>query len=130
MRSQAIRLLKWDSLGGILSFLCLIHCLVLPWLAALLPVTLLLDESAHSWLFMALGPAAALAAWSGFQEHRYSLPSVLLAAGVFLVGIAAFMPIDEVWEVTLTVTGSLLLISGHIHNGRLTLIHRIALQLS
>lgn len=130
MFAKNIRWLDWDRLGGALSFLCLIHCLVLPWMAALLPVTLLLDESAHVWLFLALAPAAALAAWSGFRTHRKHLPSTFMATGVLLVGIAAFTPINEALEVALTVAGSLLLITGHIHNRRLKPVHRRVIQAS
>lgn len=130
MRSQTIRRLDLDILGSTLSFLCLIHCLVLPWMAAMLPVTQLLDESAHVWLFLAIAPAAALAAWSGFRIHHRHSPGVFMAAGVCLVGIAAFAPINETLEVLITLAGSLLLIAGHVHNGRLKLVHRIVMQAS
>ena len=130
MLSQTMRRLGQDFLGGALSFLCLIHCLLLPWMAVLLPVTLLMYESAHVWLFMALAPAAAIAGWSGFRAHHQQLPGTLMAAGVMLVGGAGFAPINESLEVSLTVAGSFLLIAGHIHNGRLKLIHRIATQIS
>lgn len=130
MFSKNIRRVDWDRLGGALSFLCLVHCLVLPWMAALLPVTLLLNESAHIWLFLALAPATVLAASSGFRTYRRHLPSTLMATGVLVVGVSAFTSINEALEVTLTVAGSLLLIASHIYNGRLKLIHRIVMQAS
>lgn len=125
-----MRRLDLDILGSTLSFLCLIHCLVLPWMAALLPVTQLLDESAHVWLFLAIAPAAALAAWSGFRSHRQHLPAALMGGSVCLVGIAAFAPINATLEVLITLAGSVLLIAGHVHNGRLKLVHRIVMQAS
>lgn len=128
MYTKTLHLLKWDSLGGFLSFLCLIHCLILPWMAALLPFTLWLDETAHIWLFCALVPAAALAAWNGFHEHGQILPIAFMSTGIALVGLGAFLPMSKTLETVLTVAGSLLLVSGHIINGRLTLIHRIAAQ--
>jgi len=130
MLSRTTRRFSPDFLGGALSFICLIHCLLLPWMAALLPVTRMVDESAHTWLFLTLAPIAVFAGWTGFREHRQQLPGTLMAAGVLLVGSAAFAPINETLEVSLTVAGSLLLIAGHIHNGRLKLIHRIATQTS
>jgi hypothetical protein len=128
MFSKSIHLLKWDSLGGCLSFLCLVHCLILPWMAALLPITLFLDESMHVWLFFALVPAATLAAWNGYREHGQALPVTLITAGIALVGLGAFWPMSETLKTALTIAGSLLLVAGHIINGRLTLIHRIVMQ--
>jgi len=124
------RWLYWDGLGGFLSLLCLIHCMVLPWLAALLPITLLLDESAHIWLFLALAPAAVMAAISGYRTHRQHLPIILIVPGVMLVGGAAFTPISESLEVSLTIVGSLLLIIGHLLNGRLKFGQSMVLQTS
>lgn len=97
-------------------------------MAALLPITLWLDESAHVWLFYALVPAAALAGWNGFREHSQVLPIILMCAGIVLVGLGAFLPMSIALETVLTVAGSLLLVAGHIINGRLTLIHRIVMQ--
>ena len=97
-------------------------------MAALLPVTLWLDESAHFWLFCTLVPAAVLAAWNGFRTHRQLLPISLMIAGVVLVGLGTFLPMSSVLETAITVAGSLLLIAGHRLNGRLILIHRIAMQ--
>lgn len=128
MLSRTLFHLSPDFLGGVLSFLCLIHCLMLPWMAALLPVTLISDESVHVWLFLALGPAAAMAGWGGLREHRRHLPVLLMASGVLLVGSAVFAPINQALEVPITVTGSALLIAGHIHNGRMKRVHRIVMQ--
>jgi hypothetical protein len=130
MLSKKLYRLSWDHLGGFLSFLCMIHCLVLPWLLIMLPFALLLDEYVHLWLFLAITPTAALAAWSGFRQHRQHLPAIFILLGVFLVGIAALRPIGEGLEVTLTVVGSLLLIFGHVHNGRLRDNYRLAMQIS
>jgi hypothetical protein len=113
-------------LGGVLSFLCLIHCLVLPWMAALLPIALLTDESAHAWLFAALAPAALLAAFTGYRANADPKPAWGLVVGVTLVGAAAFAPWLESVETLLTVVGSLLLIGCHGHNLRLARIRHIA----
>lgn len=127
---QPIRPLKWNSPGSILSYLCLIHCLIPPWMTALLPVTTILDESAHVCLFTALTLSVALAAWMGFRKHRQVIPGAVMAAGIALVGIVAFIPTGERVKTVLTVAGSLLLIAGHISDGRMTHIHRIVMQQS
>jgi len=96
----------------------------------MLPFALLLDESVHLWLFLAIAPIATLAAWSGIREHRQHLSAIFILLGVFLVGIATLTPIGEGLEVTLTVAGSLMLIFGHVHNGRLRNKHRHAMRAS
>ncbi|MEQ1601840.1 MAG: MerC domain-containing protein [Methylophilaceae bacterium] len=87
-----------------------------------------MDESVHIWLFCALVPAATLAVWNGFREHGQSLPILFMSTGIALVGSGTFLPMSRTLETTLTVAGSLLLVAGHIINGRLTLIHRIVMQ--
>ncbi len=127
---QLIHLLKWNSPGSILSYLCLIHCLIPPGITALLPITMILDESAHVCLFTALTLGVALTAWMGYRKHRQVTPGAVMAVSIALVGIAAFMPTGERVETVLTVAGSLLLIAGHIADGRVTHIHRIVMQQS
>ncbi|MCB5188915.1 MerC domain-containing protein [Methylobacillus caricis] len=119
-------MINWDKLGNILSFLCLIHCIALPWLALTLPLAILMDERVHVWLFIALLPAAIFGAWSGWRHHHDLKPSMLLAGGLTLVGFAAFLPIGEAAEVAVTIPGSLLLIAGHSLNRRLNTLSQIA----
>lgn len=102
---------------------------MLPWLAVTLPLSIFLDERVHVWLFIALLPAAIFGAWSGWRHHHDLKPSILLAGGLVLVGIAAFLPVSEATEIAVTIPGSLLLIAGHSLNRRLkTLSHMLASQ--
>ena len=126
MRLSSTHNLPWNGLGGALSFLCLIHCLGLPWLAVLLPVTPLLDESTHLYLFLLLAPIAIFAAWQGLRRHGICKSAFLLCLGLVLVGVAVFMPLSESREIVVTLAGSLLLISGHILNSRLAQSYRTA----
>lgn len=118
MRLFSSHHLPWNGLGGTLSFLCLIHCLALPWLAVLMPMAPLLDESAHLYLFLLLAPIAAFAAWQGLRKHGKSKPAIYLSFGLALAAMALLAPIGESLEILLTVIGSLLLISGHVLNSR------------
>lgn len=122
----AQKLINWDKLGNVVSWLCLVHCTVLPWLVISMPLSFLLDESVHLWLFLALFPAAVFGAWSGWRQHSNGKPSILLAAGLALVGSATFIPMSTTAEVALTIPGSLLLIAGHTLNRRLQRIMHIA----
>jgi hypothetical protein len=110
--------LPWNGLGGTLSFLCLIHCLALPWLAVLLPVAPLLDESVHLYLFLLLTPIAALAAWQGLSKHGKRMPPIFLGIGLVLVALAMLLPVSRASEIMLTAAGSLLLLTGHVLNSR------------
>ncbi|WP_081775038.1 MerC domain-containing protein [Methylobacillus glycogenes] len=123
------KIFNWDKLGNFVSLLCLVHCLVLPWLAMFMPLSVFLDESVHVWLFAALLPAAVFGAWSGWRHHADLKPSLLLASGLILVGCAAFLPMNTAAEIALTIPGSLLLIAGHSLNRRLqALSHFAAMQ--
>ncbi len=126
IRFSILKLVNWDKFGNFVSMLCLIHCTVLPLLAMVLPLSVFLDESVHVWLFIALLPAAIFGAWSGWRHHGDGKPSLLLAAGLALVGSAAFLPMSTAAEIAVTIPGSLLLIAGHTLNRRLNLISHIA----
>lgn len=82
MRLLSTDNLPWNGLGSALSFLCLIHCLALPWLAVLMPVASLLDESVHVFLFLLLASIAAYAAWQGLYNHGKRKPTLFISAGV------------------------------------------------
>ncbi len=117
--------ISWDAVGTTFSLLCLVHCLLLPWLALLLPVAWLLDESVHLWLLFLLVPSAAVAALRGLILHGRFTPAALLGAGSTLVSLACLEAASEFTEVALTVAGSLLLITGHLVNSRWIRIHRM-----
>nr|WP_287110276.1 MerC domain-containing protein [Methylobacillus sp.] len=125
MRLTDLKFLNWDKFGNFISLLCLAHCIVTPLIAMVLPLSIFMDESVHIWLFIALLPPAIFGAWSGWRHHGDSKPSLLLAAGLALVGIAAFAPMDTVAEIALTIPGSLLLIAGHTLNRRLNLLSHL-----
>lgn len=126
IRLTDLKFLNWDKFGNFVSLLCLIHCTVLPLIAMVLPLSVFLDEAVHVWLFIALLPAAIFGAWSGLRHHGDGKPSLLLAAGLALVGAAAFVPMNTAAEIALTIPGSLLLIAGHTLNRRLKLISHLA----
>jgi hypothetical protein len=109
----------WDKLGGSISFLCLIHCLMWPWLAILTPLLMLTEDSTHRWLFIILVPAAIMAGINAYMVHRQHKPWILLMIGLVLIGLPIFMHMDESKETVTTVAGSLLLIAGHLLNRKL-----------
>jgi len=104
------------------SLLCLVHCLALPVLLLLLPGALGLFARSEAFHYAALAlvmPAALAAFWLGHRRHRAVAPAALGAAGAAcLAGALWHAPAENV-ETLLTVTGSLLLVTGHAINWRL-----------
>lgn len=106
----------WDRLGVGLSGLCVIHCLVLPIMVSLLPLYPV-AEDIHEWshpiLLILIIPAAYFSLRSG-NATRFAM--VLLISGVMLLLLAwgfhdAFD--DRNGEFLLTLSGSIMLITGH-----------------
>ncbi|WP_084417801.1 MerC domain-containing protein [Henriciella litoralis] len=105
-----------DASAITLSALCMIHCLALPLLAAMLPLASVWAEA--EWVHKAFVLVAV--PLSGFAIVRSAtspggLGFMLLAlSGLTLLIAAAFLkPLHEV-ETPVTVTGALLLASAHI----------------
>ncbi|SEM42164.1 MerC mercury resistance protein [Pseudoxanthomonas sp. GM95] len=104
-----------------LSALCLAHCLLLPVLAALLPVfgAWAQAEWVHLLFACIALPLAGAALWRAHLLRPLPLPLVALA-GLGLTGLVAgaFGFPTHAWETPVTVVGSLLLASAHVWNWR------------
>jgi hypothetical protein len=110
----------WDSIAIGASFACLVHCLALPVLIALLPAwSAFLDvpESFHLWLLVLAVPVSltvlvrAATGKPGYLPLRFGIAGLtLMALGLGVEG--------EVSEAIVTSVGALLLAFGHILNWR------------
>lgn len=114
-----------DALGVFLSLACLLHCLALPLLMALLPLTavsIFSDERFHKLILLGVVPVSALALGAACYRRRAYRVALLGAAGVALIGYAAFghelSGLSHRGETTLTVIGALLLSAAHLVNAR------------
>lgn len=79
----------WDTAGMMMSLLCLVHCVALPAMLALLPLLDLHyhpDEKLHTLLTFFAVPIAAIALVPAYLKHRH-LP--VLALG--LVGVVLLL---------------------------------------
>lgn len=104
------------------SLLCLIHCLALPLVIALLPIlgkALPLGPDAHVWLLLFVAPTSGCALALGFRRHRRLYALLLGLSGLALVAAGVLLFLDGPWETPTTVFGSLLLSLAHILNWRL-----------
>ncbi|MFZ3485392.1 MerC domain-containing protein [Sphingomonas sp. 3-13AW] len=121
-RRPAVQRQHWlDAAAMGASLLCLMHCLLLPTLLVAVPMLaafLTLPESFHALAFAFAVPTSALALGLGYRRHRHPLPLAIAAVGLPLLGAGAFLPTGPWLEMTLSVTGALLLALGHAWNWR------------
>ena len=106
-----------DTIGILVSFLCLVHCLALPLLISALPALgwLAPDERLHWMLTFLAVPVAIWALWPGYRIHRSAW---VLAGGMLGVGLmvgAPFLFGGWIEEFT-TSMGATLLVTTHIIN--------------
>ena len=119
MKPSLAAVLDASAIG--LSSLCLIHCLVLPVAAALLPLlgAAAQAEWVHLLLVAVAAPLAGLALWRA--HRRRPLPPALVAlavGGVAGLLAGALGAGGERMETPFTVAGSLALAAAHVWNWR------------
>ena len=118
---RALFALIWDKLGIVVSGLCLVDCLVLPLLSAVL---ISLQSSAswfanlHLYLLPVIGVTASMAFHHSYKGHR--------SYGIVIMGAVGFalLVLGEVFESKMqfflfnwvTLLGSALLIAAHLRN--------------
>jgi len=119
---------KLDGAGLVISFVCLVHCLALPVLAALVPtlgiwLSPLEDHRVHVWLLAIAAPVSLAALTLG--ARRLGTLRWLMLGSVGLGGmLAGVLPIaGGEYERALTTAGVSLL--GVAHLGNWTLLHRL-----
>ncbi|GAB4439407.1 MAG: hypothetical protein OHK0011_22010 [Turneriella sp.] len=120
-RHRAFFALIWDKLGIVVSGLCLVDCLVLPLLSALL-ISLQSSVSwfanLHLYLLPVIGVTASMAFQHSYKAHR--------SYGIVIMGAVGYvlLVLGEVFESRLrfllfnwvTLLGSALLITAHLRN--------------
>ncbi|WP_443749269.1 MerC domain-containing protein [Asticcacaulis solisilvae] len=118
---------KWLDLASMgLSGLCVVHCLLLPFLVAALPFLGIFSQNewVHQVLVSVAAPLSALALWrsGGWRRLRVWGP---MATGLALLSAAAFIPDLEPVEAPMSVIGALMVAAAHVVNyGGLRALHR------
>jgi hypothetical protein len=114
-----------DATAVSLSALCLLHCLALPLLVALLPLasaSFVADERFHRWMLWLVVPTTVLALWTGWRRHRRTSLVLLGSTGVALIAFAAYgralVGLDETGDTVFTVIGAIALATAHLLNLR------------
>ncbi len=112
-----------------LSMLCVIHCLALPLLLALLPSITALpisDERFHLALLLLILPTSTIALFLGCRRHRDHSVLVWGVSGIVVLIVTALVGHDlfgDAGEKIMTVVGAVLVAVGHIRNFRLCRTH-------
>lgn len=118
-----LRVRRWDSLGVVVSALCVVHCVGTPLLLGLLPafgLAFLARDGFHQALAALVLAVAVLAFVPGYRTHRKPSVPVLGAIGIVLLGGAAFAPgLSVLGESVITAIGGTLLVAAHVLNRRL-----------
>ena len=122
MNTYDAKSLRWSPTGRMdlyavgLSTLCLLHCVALPVLAALMPVLgqAAENELVHRVLAMAAVPVSLRVIWKTrpVSDNRLFVSAALIGLGLLLVG--AFVEALSAYEQPITVVGGVLLGSAHL----------------
>ena len=115
-----------DRLGVGASVLCLVHCLLTPFLLTGVAAFGTVggheaEVGFHLVVFALALPLAVLSAWPGYREHRDRGVLAFLGGGIGLL-VLSFVLHDRLGVVAhtaLTAAGSVALIAGHLRNYRL-----------
>ena len=116
-----------DRVGATASMLCAVHCALLPFVLALLPLIGLEFLAGHTFERVFVTCAALLACVSlltAYRRHRHPHALFLMVPGIalLLVGIAVNLDLHILVHTTCVVTGGVLVASAHVVN--LVLAHR------
>lgn len=115
----------WDWAGVFFSGLCVIHCIVTPLLLAS-AVVWFASEWVHVSFLVALVPIAIMAARRTYPYSKKRWVIFLFSSGLLLLGLAIVLgeSLGEIAEISLTLLGSMLLITGHLQNRHLHVIKK------
>lgn len=112
-----------DRIGAAASFLCAIHCALLPFVLAVLPLVgleFLADHRFERGFVMFACALAMVALVRGFRRHQQPLPLLLATPGLalLLIGVTFAESYSIVLHSVLVTCGGLLLAAAHFVNLR------------
>ncbi|WP_338764271.1 MerC domain-containing protein [Massilia sp. METH4] len=109
-----------DATGIFASALCMIHCLAMPVLLAVLPaMSWAEDDHLHEVLIGVALVAALLSLGPGYLVHRRGTVPLLGGAGLACLAVAMFIVEPRYGhgaEAVVSVAGALLLLGAHVRN--------------
>ncbi len=112
-----------DKIAVALSGLCLLHCLLLPFVVAVLPfLGQFGTDHFHAELLLFVIPLSVIALGVGYRRHHHAEVLVFGALGLTILTIGGTFVHDTYGEMAdraMTVTGSIILAFTHYRNFRL-----------
>lgn len=112
---------KWlEKIGFSLSFLCMIHCLTLPFIITFLPLLGISFLESHLFEWIVISISALIAFYTlikDYQQIHGKIFSLALAVVGFVFIIMGHLILRL--ELPLSITGSLMLFSAYLVNWRL-----------
>jgi uncharacterized membrane protein YjjB (DUF3815 family) len=110
-----------DRVGATASFLCAVHCALLPFVIALLPLIGLGFLAGHAFerVFVVCAAALAMVSIAGaYRRHRKPHALFLMIPGIVLLVTGVAIEIDRhiVLHTACVVTGGVLVASAHLAN--------------
>ncbi|MCU4677002.1 MerC domain-containing protein [Catenovulum sp. 2E275] len=126
-----------DKLAIFLSSVCLIHCLLLPFVLIVVPslgTLLSVDhETFHLLLLYFVVPLGLVALTLGYQHHKNGKVLTIGLAGLLMLTLIAVFGHDflgETLELALTVMTTILIAYAHYQNYKLRKYHDCKIKLS
>jgi hypothetical protein len=111
----------WDKLGLSLSALCAIHCLFIPVIIAVLPLSPFALAVEH-WFHPVFALLIAPTIFYAVRRSHFNKRIVTLLTTGFILIIAGWLLghyiLGHIFETITTLIGSIFLIAGHWHNYR------------
>lgn len=116
-----------DRVGAAASLLCAVHCALLPFVLALLPLIGLEFLAGHTFERVFVACAAALASASilvAYRRHRHPHALFIMLPGILLLlfGVGVDLDVHVALHTVAVVCGGVLVASAHVTN--LVLSHR------
>jgi hypothetical protein len=106
-----------DTLGQVLSAVCAVHCAATPLVLMLAPAAGSLLGGVHPLLFVFVFAVALWAFIPGYRCHHRAQVLVLAAAGITLLGTAAFLFHDSIaLDTGFSVAGASVMMLAHWRN--------------
>lgn len=114
-----------DRVGATASLLCAVHCMLLPFVLALLPVIglgFLADHRFERGFVLFAASLAAIVLVTGFRRHHQQLPLLLVLPGLVLlvVGVCVDLDANVVLHSVLVTCGGLMVAAAHLTNLRVS----------
>jgi hypothetical protein len=106
-----------DTVGAVLSVLCMVHCLATPFAVASLPALASALGGFHPIILVFVVAVALWAFVPGVRRHKKAEVVIEAVGGVLLLSLAALAFHDQLWaDIPLSLAGACLMMLAHWRN--------------